>query len=73
MYLECFNGFRDFHTALKEGVAIFCQLEYWVREFVYDIIVALFELIYFQFVAILKIRLHDIRYPLYIQILYIMY
>jgi hypothetical protein len=72
-YLECFNGFRDFRTALKKDVAIFCQLDYWFREFVYDIIFALFQLIYFKFVAILKIRLHDIRHPLYIQSLYIMY
>jgi len=72
-YLECFNWFRDFRTSLKKDVAVFCQLDYWVREFVYDIFVAMFQLIYFHFVAILKIRLYDIRYPIYIQISYVMY
>jgi hypothetical protein len=72
-YLDCFNGFRELRTALNKYAAIFCQLDYWFRDFVYGIFVAILQLIYFHFVAILKIRLHNIRYPLYIQFLYIVY
>jgi hypothetical protein len=72
-YPQTCNRGCELHTSFKEDAALFGQLDFEVCDFVYGFSVTLVHLVYFNFVAILKIRLRDITYLFYIQISYISY